>query len=137
MLMPSIAVPLIVLLIYFSVPGVREQPWTALRIGGAVLTFIAYALVTTTRIQLGDSFTIRPEAEELVTHGFYARVRNPIYIFVDFMVLGLILALRGYWVFVILAVLVVLQTLQARREARVLQAKFGPSYLEYRKQTWF
>ena len=59
------------------------------------------------------------------------------YVFGDLMVLGLILAMRGYWFSVILGVLVVLQTRQARREAKVLQEKFGRSYLEYRKQTWF
>ena len=136
-LVPSIAIPLVVLLIYFFVPGLGEQPWTALRIGGAVLAFIAYGLVTTARIQLGDSFTVRPEAKGLVTHGFYARIRNPMYIFLDLMVLGLILAFRGYWFLVILAVVVGFQIRQSRREARVLQEKFGQAYLEYRKQTWF
>jgi protein-S-isoprenylcysteine O-methyltransferase Ste14 len=135
--MPSIAIPVIALLLYVFVPGLREQPWTALRVGGAVLAFIAYGLVTTARIQLGDSFTVRPRAKELVTHGFYARIRNPMYVFGDLMVLGLILAMRGYWFLVILGALVVLQTRQARREAKVLQEKFGRSYLEYRKQTWF
>ena len=43
----------------------------------------------------------------------------------------------GYGFLVILGVLVVLQTRQARRDAKVLQEKFGRSYLEYRKQTWF
>jgi protein-S-isoprenylcysteine O-methyltransferase Ste14 len=136
-LMPSIAIPVIALLLYVFVPGLREQPWTALRVGGAVLAFIAYGLVTTARIQLGDSFTVRPRAKELVTHGFYARIRNAMYVFGDLMVLGLILAMRGYWFLVILGALVVLQTRQARREAKVLQEKFGRSYLEYRKQTWF
>jgi len=136
-LIPSIAIPLIATLIYLFVPGIREQPWTALRIGAAVLAFIGYVLVTTARIQLGDSFTVRPEAKCLVTHGFYARIRNPIYVFVDFMLLGLILALKGYWFLAILAVLVVFQARQARREAEVLQKQFGQSYLEYRKQTWF
>jgi protein-S-isoprenylcysteine O-methyltransferase Ste14 len=135
--MPSIAIPLVVLLLYLFVPGLREQPWTALRISGAVLALIAYGLVTTARIQLGDSFTVRPRATELVTHGFYARIRNPMYVFMDLMVLGLILALRGYWFLVILGVLMVLQTRQARRESKVLQEKFGRTYLEYRKQTWF
>lgn len=137
LLMPSIAIPLVVLLLYLFVPGLREQPWTALRVGGAVLAFIAYGLVTTARIQLGDSFTVRPRAKELVTHGFYARIRNPMYVFGDLMVLGLLLALRGYWFLVLLGVLVILQTRQARREAKVLQEKFGRSYVEYRKQTWF
>ncbi len=135
--MPSIAIPLIALLLYLFVPGLREQAWTAVRVGGAALAFITYGLVTTARIQLGDSFTVRPQAKELVTHGFYARIRNPMYVFGDLMVLGLILAMRGYWFLVILGVLVVLQTRQARREAKVLQEKFGRSYLEYRKQTWF
>ena len=135
--MPSIAIPLVVLLLYLFVPGLREQPWTALRVSGVVLALIAYGLVTTARIQLGDSFTVRPRATELVTHGFYARIRNPMYVFMDLMVLGLILALRGYWFLVILGVLMVLQTRQARRESKVLQEKFGRTYLEYRKQTWF
>ena len=80
----------------------------------------------------------RPTSGEGTSHpGFYARIRNPMYVFGDLMVLGLILAMRGYWFSVILGVLVVLQTRQARREAKVLQEKFGRSYLEYRKQTWF
>ena len=136
-LIPSIAILLIVFMIYFFVPGLREQPWTGWRIGGAVLAVVGYGLVIAARVQLGDSFTVRPEAKQLVTHGFYARIRNPMYVFVDLMVLGLILALKGYWFLVALAVLVVFQARQARREAEVLQKQFGRSYLEYRKQTWF
>ena len=59
------------------------------------------------------------------------------YVFLDLMVLGLILSLELYWLLVILAVLVVFQVRQARREAGVLLAKFGQAYLDYRKQTWF
>jgi len=50
---------------------------------------------------------------------------------------SLILALHLHWLFVILPVLVVFQACQARREAKVLQEKFGQAYLNYRKQTWF
>jgi len=137
MLVPSIAIPLVVLVIYFLVPGLREQPWTTLRIGGAALAIIGYGLVITARLQLGNSFSVRPEAKELVTHGFYSRIRNPMYVFGDIMVLGLIFVMRGYWFLVILAGLVFSQTLQARREAKVLEEKFERSYLEYRKRTWF
>jgi protein-S-isoprenylcysteine O-methyltransferase Ste14 len=134
---PSIAIPLVVLVIYFLVPGLREQSWTALRIGGAVLALIGYGLVITARLQLGNSFSVKPEANDLVTHGFYSRIRNPMYVFADLMILGLILVMRGYWFLVILAGLVFFQTLQARRETKVLEEEFGRSYLEYRKRTWF
>jgi protein-S-isoprenylcysteine O-methyltransferase Ste14 len=132
-----IVIPLIVLLLYLLVPGLKEQPWTALRIGGAILAAIAYSMVITARVQLGKSFSVRAEAKELVTHGLYARIRNPMYVSVDLMVFGLILALHLYWVFVIFAVFVVFQARQARREAKVLQGRFGQAYLDYRKQTWF
>jgi protein-S-isoprenylcysteine O-methyltransferase Ste14 len=38
---------------------------------------------------------------------------------------------------VVFAIFVVLQARQARREAKVLQEKFGQAYIDYRKQTWF
>ena len=59
------------------------------------------------------------------------------YVSVDLMVFGLILALPMHWLLVIFAVFVVFQARQARREAKVLQEKFGQAYLDYRKQTWF
>ena len=137
MLIPAVVVPLIVLLLYVLVPGVRERPWTAVRIAGAILAVIAYGLVFTARIQLGKSFSVRPQARELVTHGLYSRFRNPMYVFLDIMLFGLILALHWHWLLLILPVLVVFQARQARREAKVLQGKFGQGYLDYREQTWF
>jgi protein-S-isoprenylcysteine O-methyltransferase Ste14 len=134
---PALVIALVVLLLYFYVPGVKELPWTASRIVGAFLGVIAYVLVITARVQLGTSFSVRPEAKELVTHGLYSRIRNPMYVFVDFMLFGLILVLHLYWLFVILAGLAIFQGLQARREARLLQEKFGQAYHDYRNQTWF
>jgi protein-S-isoprenylcysteine O-methyltransferase Ste14 len=135
--LPAIVIPLIVLLLYLLVPGLKEQPWTVLRIGGAILAVIAYALVITARIQLGKSFSVRAEAKELVTRGLYARIRNPMYVSVDLMVLGLIFALHLHWLLLVFVVFVVFQARQARREAKVLQEEFGQAYLDYRKQTWF
>lgn len=134
---PAVVIPLIVLLLYVLVPGVRERPWTAVRIAGAILAVIAYAFAAAARIQLGKSFSVRPQAKELVTHGLYSRFRNPMYVFVDLMLFGLILALHLHWLFVIFPVFVLFQARQARREAKVLQEKFGQAYLDYRKQTWF
>jgi protein-S-isoprenylcysteine O-methyltransferase Ste14 len=134
---PAVVVPLTVFLLYGLVPGVRERPWTAARIVGIILAVIAYVFVFAARIQLGKSFSVRPQARELVTRGLYSRFRNPMYVFVDIMLIGLIVALHLYWLFVIVPVFVVFQSLQARREAKVLHEKFGQAYLDYRKRTWF
>ena len=37
---PAIVIALVVLLLYLFVPGVKEQPWTALRIAGAILAVL-------------------------------------------------------------------------------------------------
>jgi protein-S-isoprenylcysteine O-methyltransferase Ste14 len=136
-LFPSIVLPVVVLFLYFLLPGVKEHPWTVLRISGVIIALLGYVLVTVARVQLGDSFTVQPEARELVTQGFYARIRNPMYVFLDIMVLGLIIVFQTYWFLVALAVLVVMQVMQSRREAKVLEGKFGQCYLAYRNETWF
>ena len=134
---PVIVIPVVVLLLYLFVPGVRQQPWTALRIAGAVLAIAGYILLITARLQLGKSFAVSPQAKELVTHGLYSRIRNPIYVSVAIMWVGVILALRLYWLFVPLTALLVMQVIRVGKEAKVLEEKFGQAYLDYRKQTWF
>ena len=134
---PAIVVPLVVLLLYLLVPGLKERPWTALRVGGAIVAVVGYSLLFAARLQLGKSFSFTPQAKELVTHGLYSRIRSPIYVFVDVMWLGLILALHLYWLFVPFLALLVLHVFRTRQEAKVLQEKFGQTYLDYRKQTWF
>jgi protein-S-isoprenylcysteine O-methyltransferase Ste14 len=134
---PAIVVPVIALLLYLFVPGVRQQPWTALRIAGALLAIAGYILLITARLQLGKSFAVSPQAKELVTHGLYSRIRNPIYVSVGIMWFGLIVALRLYWLFVPFVALLIMQALRVGKEARVLEEKFGQTYLDYRKQTWF
>jgi protein-S-isoprenylcysteine O-methyltransferase Ste14 len=134
---PAIVVPLVVLLLYFFIPGLREQPWTVLRIAGAILAVVGYSTFVTARLQLGKSFAVTPQAKELVTHGLYSKIRNPIYVFVDVMIFGLILALHLYWLFALFPLLVAMHVLRAHREAKVLREKFGQAYLGYRNQTWF
>jgi protein-S-isoprenylcysteine O-methyltransferase Ste14 len=134
---PAVVVPLVVLLLYLLVPGLKEQPWSVLRIGGAILAVVGYSALVTARLQLGKSFTVMPQAKELVTAGLYSRIRNPIYVFGDVMIFGLILALQLYWLFALFPILGAMQAFQALREAKVLQEKFGQVYLDYVKHTWF
>lgn len=46
-------------------------------IAGFVLTAISLVLVILARLQLGKSFAVTPQANDLVTHGLYARLQHP------------------------------------------------------------
>ena len=114
-----------------------HPPWTALRIAGLALMFPALALLIAARAQLGDSFSLTPQARQLVTRGIYSRIRNPIYVFSGIAVAGLILFLeRPYW-FLVLGPVLVVQVFRARAEARVLEERFGEEYRQYKAGTWF
>jgi|ERR1039457_2759704 protein-S-isoprenylcysteine O-methyltransferase Ste14 len=134
---PALVVPLICLMLYLFLPGLRQRPWTALRIAGAIVAIAGYLLLITARLQLGRSFSVSPQAKELVTHGLYSRIRNPIYVSVGVMWLGLIVALHLYWLILPFLVMLFVQVFRSGQEARVLREKFGQTYLDYRKLTWF
>ena len=111
--------------------------WTGLRVLGFLLLLGGMALVFTARLQLGRSFSVTPQARRLVTHGLYSRIRNPIYIFGTVAIAGMLLIWQKPWAWILLPVLALAQILRARREAAVLEAKFGEEYRAYRRRTWF
>ncbi len=115
----------------------RDQPWTFTRVAGLVLAIPALLAWMTARIQLGPSFAIRAKAKELVTHGLYSKIRNPIYLFGSIFIVGLLLLIgKPAWLLT-LVVLVPMQVFRARKEAKVLEEKFGDAYRDYRGKTWF
>jgi protein-S-isoprenylcysteine O-methyltransferase Ste14 len=113
------------------------QPWTTLRLLGLCLLIPSEILLVVARLQLGASFSIRAEARSLVTHGLYSRIQNPIYFFGGLTLAGLILFLAKPWYLVAFLIVVPVQVIRIGRERKVLTSKFGDSYLQYRKQTWF
>ena len=112
-------------------------PWNAQRYVGTLLAVAGVSFVGLARYQLGKSFSIKPEAHELVTSGLYSKIRNPIYVFGTVMIAGLILVLQKPALWIVLVVIVIGQTIRVRYEARVLEAAFGDAYREYRRKTWF
>lgn len=116
-----------------SAPG----PHGAMRLTGLLLGLFGLAGVIISRYTLGRSFSVAPKATALVTSGIYSRIRNPIYISGMFLVVGIALILGRPGLLGILLVLIPTQIVRARREAAVLEAKFGDAYRQYRQRTWF
>lgn len=131
------AIQLVALCALFWLLATWSGPWNAQRRVGTVLAVVGVSFIALARYQLGRSFSVQAEARALVTAGIYSKVRNPIYVFGAVMMTGLLLVVQKpvYWI--ALPVLIVGQTIRARREARVLEAAFGEAYREYRRKTWF
>ena len=114
-----------------------HPPWRPLRIAGLVLMIPALILLTVARIQLGNSFSMMPQATQLVTHGIYSRIRNPIYVFGTFVFTGLFLFLERPLLLLLLVPVLIFQIKRARAEARVLEQHFGDKYRQYKANAWF
>jgi protein-S-isoprenylcysteine O-methyltransferase Ste14 len=104
---------------------------------GLVLAVIGGGFLLTARYQLGESFSVSPQARQLVTRGIYSRIRNPLYVFSTLMIVGLVIAYQHPRALLFPAALAVVQVIRARRESQVLERAFGDEYREYRKRTWF
>jgi protein-S-isoprenylcysteine O-methyltransferase Ste14 len=119
--------------LYQSGPG----PHGIARWIGLLLTLVGLTGVIVSRYTLGRSFSVVAKATTLVTTGLYSRIRNPIYVSGIILFAGIFVMLRRIELLAIFAVIIPLQVIRARREAAVLEEKFGDAYRDYRKQTWF
>jgi protein-S-isoprenylcysteine O-methyltransferase Ste14 len=126
-------------LVLFAISAVvfRPGPWNAARLTGLCIAVPAAVLLFTARWQLGRSFSVTPQARELVTWGLYSRIRNPIYVFSALMLTGVLITLQYRYALLLLLVLIPVQFIRAGQEAKVLEGKFGEEYRKYREGTWF
>jgi protein-S-isoprenylcysteine O-methyltransferase Ste14 len=112
-------------------------PWDVFRWIGLLMAGPAAILLIIARLQLGKSFSVDPQARQLVTHGLYSKLCNPMYVFSGLLIFGFLLAWHKLILLAIFAVLIPLQVFRARQEAKILETKFGDVYRNYRKSTWF
>ncbi|MGE5326383.1 MAG: methyltransferase family protein [Deltaproteobacteria bacterium] len=111
--------------------------WDARHVIGMGLAAVGFALWMTARLQLGKSFSVRPEARALVTTGLYSKFRNPIYLFGGVAYGGLFIAWgRLIPLLTFLIVYPAWQYSRARKENAVLEKAFGDEYRRYKAQIW-
>lgn len=78
--------------------------------------------------------THRP-SERIVTHGVYAYSRNPIYVSMVLLLVGLGIEINSVWVLALVVPFVlVLRFGVIGREERYLERKFGAEYLAYKRR---
>jgi len=134
---PALLLLFMILALTAAFVASKDLPWTPLRIAGTILAIPSLALWFVARVQLGKSFSITPQAKELVTHGLYSKIRNPVYLFGSLLIAGIFLYIGRPWLLLLFVLLIPLQLFRIKKEERVLQEKFGETYLQYKKSTWF
>ena len=118
----------------FAATSMEQLPRIALSIVIGVPSFV---LMIVSRRQLGKSFSVMPAAKSLVTKGLYSRILHPLYVFLDLTFIAVIVGLGWPILLWVWGCLVVVQTVQSRKEEKVLSAAFGADYEMYRNRTWF
>jgi protein-S-isoprenylcysteine O-methyltransferase Ste14 len=134
---PLFTLQFCVMLIVIGIVAFRPGAWNAARLARFCIAVPAAVLLFAARWQLGRSFSVTPQARELVTWGIYSKIRNPIYVFSALLVAGVPVALQYRYALLLLVVLIPIQIARARKEAQVLEARFGEEYRQYREGTWF
>ena len=123
----------IVAALAFAATSMGETPRIGLSI---VIGLSSFVLMIISRRQLGKSFSIMPEARALVTTGLYSRIQHPMYVFLDLFLVSVIVGCDWPILLWAWAIVVVVQTVQGRREEKVLAAAFPSDYEVYRGRTW-
>ena len=81
----------------------------------------------------GTTFDVRKAASVLITDGPYRFSRNPSYVALTLLYLGVGIILNNGWIWLLVVpVLLVMDLRVVRKEERHLETKFGEDYLRYK-----
>ena len=112
-----------------------DTPWRWIVLGLGVIGFVLLAPPAMRRFQLAGTQLppFRPTSA-IVTEGPFRFTRNPMYIGMTVLYVGLAIGFDLIWALILLpAVLLVIRFYVIAREERYLEAKFGEEYLAYKR----
>ena len=103
---------------------------------GAAIVIASIAIIPATIAcfrAAGTSIHVHQPTTAIITGGVYRFSRNPIYLAMTLLILGIGVAVDGIWVVAMLApTLIVMHYGVIAREERYLESKFGEEYLNYK-----
>ena len=108
--------------------------WIMVAGGIAALAGIFFMVAGNGRFRkLGNNVEPWKHANQIVSSGIYRFTRNPMYLGMALLYLGLALWFRSSWAVILLPVVIlVIRTQVIAREERYLAKKFGDEYLSYK-----
>ncbi len=102
------------------------------------MAVIGIALVATgraTMVKHGTNVNPTQPATTIVETGPFRFTRNPLYVGLTIIYVGLSLALNTWWsLFLLIPVWIVMHLFVVRREEAYLERKFGETYLTYKRR---
>lgn len=104
---------------------------------GLVLLTVALILVLVAQVQMGDSWRIgidEKTTSRLVQHGLFGISRNPIFLGMILMLVGLLFSVPTAATLVVTLLGIVLIHIQVRLEETFLLEKYGQAYRDYQKR---
>jgi protein-S-isoprenylcysteine O-methyltransferase Ste14 len=127
------------LVIHAAMPLAIPVSAYTLRIIGLLLLILSGAFARwafVTMGQMGTSASPREQSAALVTHGPFRFSRNPIYVAMTGLYLGISLLVNSLWpLLFLIPLLMIMQWGVILREERYLTRQFGKPYLIYKSST--
>jgi protein-S-isoprenylcysteine O-methyltransferase Ste14 len=108
--------------------------WVAWPLAGALVACGAVLAVSAVLRFKGVGTTVRPDraASTLVIAGPYRITRNPMYLGLALIYLGIAIAGQSVWAIILLPpVLIIIQRYAIQREEAFLERRFGADYVDY------
>jgi protein-S-isoprenylcysteine O-methyltransferase Ste14 len=118
--------------------GAGVAPTPVLEVTGAIVAGAGLAIAAwamSTFVLSGTTIMPNQPASTLVVHGPYRYSRNPMYVSLTLLYVGLVLITRTWWALPLLpVVLVMLYHAVVAREERYLGTEFGEAYTDYTRR---
>lgn len=102
---------------------------------GVTITVVGAALALAAFASLGRSFSVIPEARELVTRGVYRLVRHPMYLAELLMIVGVLFGQAQLTTLIGTLIVIGLQVHRVRLEERLLRSALPSSFVEFADRT--